>query len=1034
MEIRDIFENFIKIEPKVMSIETLFNNEERVSNTNYQPFYQRNYVWDDEKATYFIESILLGTEIPPLIYFRNSDKVEVIDGRQRYQTILRFKNNEFKLKKNGLQKLQHIGIANKYFKNLEEKLKDFFWNTKLRIIEFSFHSKSLVNDEIEEVVKKEIFKRYNSGITPLKPTDIDKAAYIDDDLNSYLKNKIVGDQVLHGEISGLLHFENSNIEILLKKVRQLLVLHKIPIKYYSIEKDSVIAKYFEFLSSNITSGEVEEIYRGFIKKINLLKQLSNIFKRNAFAYNRLIFECIFWGLSIIEVETGSLTAISAQTLEELAKYISDNKDVFKMERSSFFRELNERFFITSEFFRKKFSIDFTAYLLNNPEFKASNRKLKPKENEVTSFDELRINKPEPSSIAIEDISRQMMRQRFLVRPSYQRNEVINKKKSSAIIESILMGIKLPPIFVFKRKDDVSEVLDGQQRLLSILGFMKKPYLDEKNEERHSDKNGYSLNLKNGILKGLDGKNFEQLTKDQKDKIKNFDLWIIEISEKNNEHFESIDLFIRLNSKPYPIKEDTFEMWNSYVSRDIIETIKSIHRNNKDWFYLRKNNQRMEDENIYTSLIYLQYQITKGIAKEDTISRYLDIYKIGDKINLRVKSKNDITKVLENNEAKEGFVATCFQFEFDFLKKLKELLSDDATSTQSINQNLDDIFNKENNRRTQQSFYALWYFLYDLPYHNIISNKEYVRSELHKLFSLMDKIESKSDFDDFVSLFKTRFKNAIDNSYEDVISKIQSNAPVSLGSIANIQQGLNYSNLEKYSSSISSEPYIFIKETSISDYRVNVETAGKVSLDEKDNSLKEIFDSKHKIVIKRINSFTTNLDVGIYTDKAVFNNNVLITNVVRYGYHPKFILCLLGSRLITHFLFYNSSALNGAYSLTSNNLRKVPLPIISLRTQSTFVKIIEYILVIEGNKKIIGFFERLLDAMVYELYFKKQILEAKCEVLVYLEDLPEINDTENSDVSTILEIYAKISDPYHPISIALLKLFNVPYIVQIEGTI
>ena len=137
MEIREIFENMIKIEPKVMAIESLFNNPDRVKKTNFEPWYQRNYVWDDEKATYFIESILLGTEIPPLIYFRSGDKVEVIDGRQRYQTILRFIKNEFKLKRNGLQKLENIGIANKTFKDIGD-LRDVFWDTKLRIIEFSF--------------------------------------------------------------------------------------------------------------------------------------------------------------------------------------------------------------------------------------------------------------------------------------------------------------------------------------------------------------------------------------------------------------------------------------------------------------------------------------------------------------------------------------------------------------------------------------------------------------------------------------------------------------------------------------------------------------------------------------------------------------------------------------------------------------------------------------------------------------------------------------------------------------------------------
>src|SRR6187551_1856736 len=168
IDIREIFENRIKIETFVISIDSLFGNEEKVRRTNYRPHYQRNYVWDDEKATYFIESILLGTEIPPLVYYRDGENVEVIDGRQRYETISRFINNEFKLKKNGLQKLDTPQIANKAFKDLDNKYQELFWDTKLRIIEFSFHTPELKNDEIEEAVKKEIFTRYNSGITPLK--------------------------------------------------------------------------------------------------------------------------------------------------------------------------------------------------------------------------------------------------------------------------------------------------------------------------------------------------------------------------------------------------------------------------------------------------------------------------------------------------------------------------------------------------------------------------------------------------------------------------------------------------------------------------------------------------------------------------------------------------------------------------------------------------------------------------------------------------------------------------------------------------
>lgn len=95
---------------------------------------------------------------------------------------------------------------------------------------------------------------------------------------------------------------------------------------------------------------------------------------------------------------------------------------------------------------------------------------------------MRINKPEPTSFEIGDICRQMERQKFLLRPPYQRDEVIDKKKASAIIESLLLGIKLPPVFVFKHKDGLSEVVDGQQRLLSIIGFIGKPYKDENGKD------------------------------------------------------------------------------------------------------------------------------------------------------------------------------------------------------------------------------------------------------------------------------------------------------------------------------------------------------------------------------------------------------------------------------------------------------------------------------------------------------------------------------------------------------------------------
>lgn len=89
---------------------------------------------------------------------------------------------------------------------------------------------------------------------------------------------------------------------------------------------------------------------------------------------------------------------------------------------------------------------------------------------------------------------------------------------------------------------------------------------------------------------------------------------------------------------------------------------------------------------------------------------MDIYKIGSKINFRIKSKNEITKILEEPKYRSEFIRACEDLENDFITNLKNLVSDgDEDSSVILNKNLDNIFNIEKGRRTQQGFYALWFF-------------------------------------------------------------------------------------------------------------------------------------------------------------------------------------------------------------------------------------------------------------------------------------------------------------------------------------
>ncbi len=60
---------------------------------------------------------------------------------------------------------------------------------------------------------------------------------------------------------------------------------------------------------------------------------------------------------------------------------------------------------------------------------------------------------------------------LVIRPEFQRLFRWGSAQKSRLIESLLLGIPLPSSFVMQREDGVWEVIDGLQRLSTILEFM-----------------------------------------------------------------------------------------------------------------------------------------------------------------------------------------------------------------------------------------------------------------------------------------------------------------------------------------------------------------------------------------------------------------------------------------------------------------------------------------------------------------------------------------------------------------------------------
>lgn len=746
-DITDIFKEKLKIDNIVKKVSSIFLNQRYAGKIDYKPYFQRNYVWDEEKATYFIESILLGTEIPPLVLFQTKDKNEVIDGRQRYETIKRFLEDKLVLKGKGLHSLKVL--AGKKYSQLDDDTRELFEDTRIRILQFNVVDEPKLDEEKEEKIKKEIFRRYNSGITPLQKYDIDRAAYIDDNLSNQLYDKIYNDSKLYDFLCEIIlpkskkkASKRDKVNIVVSLVRNLITLPLIPIYSYSkgSSKAEIICKYYY---AKVANKNETKVLDKFSKVITYLIRFNTICKKKNLylCNNNLFYEVLYWAIDIVLENNGKISDDSIETAfeyinnaadyPELWNHIINNPQkskelIFESTGSHYYSAINNRYNFIANIFQNIFEIDFQKYL-KNPDVFSRMMESASEKDEISHY---KINKPLPETLTIEDIISDMKKSRFLIRPNYQRSEVKNIQKASYLLESILLGINIPPLFIYKRKDKIKEVVDGQQRLLTILGFLGKTYVDERGETVCTDKDKFRLS-KLKILSELNGKTIETVGDKFEEKILEFPMDIIEIDAEQNPDFSQIDLFLRLNTKPYPIKENTFEMWNAYIDKDIVIKVKEIATKYEKTVF-RARDTRMKLEELITSLGYLDYRMNQPHTE---IINLLNIYKRNDRMCARIMSKDNVTKTLSelSNSNPKAFVKSLENVEL-FVSKILILIENSPAK-------LRDLFNhskKGVQYKTDQNFYFLWAMLFKISIEELQKRRQEEFERISKVFSLIQK--------------------------------------------------------------------------------------------------------------------------------------------------------------------------------------------------------------------------------------------------------------------------------------------------------
>lgn len=130
------------------------------------PIFQRRRVWDDQRSSRLIESVILEVPLPVFYLAESYDGVEeVIDGQQRLSAFFRFIDNEYPLK--GLKALP--GLNKNKFKDLDKPTQKLVRDSSIRTIVFK--KESDVN------LRFEIFERLNTGAVPLNSQELRNCVY-----------------------------------------------------------------------------------------------------------------------------------------------------------------------------------------------------------------------------------------------------------------------------------------------------------------------------------------------------------------------------------------------------------------------------------------------------------------------------------------------------------------------------------------------------------------------------------------------------------------------------------------------------------------------------------------------------------------------------------------------------------------------------------------------------------------------------------------------------------------------------------------
>ena len=131
-------------------------------------------------------------------------------------------------------------------------------------------------------------------------------------------------------------------------------------------------------------------------------------------------------------------------------------------------------------------------------------------------------------------------------PSFQRRSVWNKGAKSYLVDTVVRGLPIPILFIRERRSDLTsfeptrEVVDGQQRIRTLISFIEPKILKDINDQRDI------FTVIKSHNKEFAGKTFSQLPDDIKTRILDYQ-FSVHVLPPGIDDREVLQIFSRMNS-------------------------------------------------------------------------------------------------------------------------------------------------------------------------------------------------------------------------------------------------------------------------------------------------------------------------------------------------------------------------------------------------------------------------------------------------------------------------------------------------------